>query len=224
MSVTVRSPERPPRRGEARPEVAPEGKAAPETARAAAAAAAAPPEPPRVDASRARWIEARVGEMGKYAAFFYNLLLDRNLPDPYKEHAFGALWFMLAGGDVVPADDEDLAGVDVAAFAFRCLGELVGRLPQASLAVYEEVLHRDGIAVRALLPEAPANLGAFFAAVSAIYPGRVEKYRPVYKNAIQTGYLVKLLRQFLDSFRPEPWPEERLRRVETFLESFELKR
>jgi hypothetical protein len=192
---------------------------APGAARPSAPAAAVP-----TDLTRARWVEARVRELSKYTLFFYNLLLDRHLPDHYKEHAFGTLWYILEGGDLLPPEDEDLAGVDACAFAYRCMGELVGRLPQASLAVYEEVLHRDGIAIRELLPEGAANLGKFFMAVSTIYGSRIKKSVPVYKNAIETGYLVKLLRMFLEGFKPKPWSADRLARVEAFLEGFELRR
>jgi hypothetical protein len=171
---------------------------------------------------RARWIEARVHELRRYGIFFYNLLLDRSLPDHLKEHAFGALWYLLEGGDLIPADDPDLAGLDTAGFALRGLAEIVGRAPPAALAVYEEVLHREGVPLRRILGEAYERVGPFFGAVSAIYGTRIERVRRAYKSAVETGKLVRVLKLFLDEPQDGSWSPGRLAHAERFLESFRL--
>jgi hypothetical protein len=207
--------------------------AAPAPAPAAAPAAAPAPAPAPSPAAaphaaaggefpRARWVEARMKEMPRYCMFLYNLLLDAKLPDYYKEHAFAALFYILEGGDLIPADDKMLNGIDEITYVYRCISELIGRLPQASLAIYEEVLHRDSISIRDLMVEAPTQLGPFFFALSAVYKDRVQKQASFYKNAIKTGLLVKLLQSFLGSYRFEPFPPERLKTIEAFLASFKM--
>ncbi|HVY60494.1 MAG TPA: hypothetical protein VHF22_02525, partial [Planctomycetota bacterium] len=84
----------------------------------------------------------------------------------------------------------------------------------------EEVLHREGIRLRDLLPQAAQYLDKFFFAVSALYKERIHRFAPSYKNAVQTGYLVKLLQAFLGHFKPEHWPNERLKAVDAFLGEF----
>lgn len=184
--------------------------------RPAAVLAAAAPR----DLSRARWVEARLRELPRFAIFLYNLLLDRNLPDWLKEQAFGALWYALEGTDLIPPDDGDLAGIDALAIALRCAGEIVAHAPPAALAVYEEVLWRDGVRIRERLAETPDRLGTFFAAVGAVYRDRIARAAVHYKRAIETGYLVRELMDFVASYRPEAWTAGRLAYVEAFLDSF----
>jgi hypothetical protein len=169
---------------------------------------------------RGRWVEQRFNELPKYCIFFYNLLLDSKLPDEYKIHVFGTLGYILEGGDIIPKSDPLLGGLDEVAFSFRCMSELIGRLPQAMLAVYEEVLHREGINLRELVRQAPANLDKFFFALGGMYKERITKRAPYYKNAIKTGELVRGLQTFLQEFKPARWTSEHHAHVAAFLESF----
>ncbi|HVY62186.1 MAG TPA: hypothetical protein VHF22_11070, partial [Planctomycetota bacterium] len=82
--------------------------------------------------ARSIWVEARHNELPKYLKFLYNLLLDPKLPDEYKEHVFGTLFYVLEGGDILPQGDPMVGGLDAIAFVYRCMGELVGRLPPAT--------------------------------------------------------------------------------------------
>ena len=161
-------------------------------------------------------------ELPKYCLFLYNLLLDPKLADHYKEHAFAALFYILEGGDLIPAEDKLLNGIDEITYIYRCISELVGRLPPASLAIYEEVLHRDKIPIRDLMVQAPNMLGPFFFALSAVYKERVAKHASYYKNAIKTGMLVKLLQTFLGGYRFEPFAPEKLKTMQAFLDNFKI--
>jgi hypothetical protein len=195
----------------------------PDTRRERAPAAPGTPRAASPDLDRARWVEWRVHELPALAAFFYNLLLDRLLPDQFKEQVFGVLWYIVEeDADLIPRDDLDLGGIDAAVIALRCVSELVARLPQAALAVYEEVLHRQGVAVRAILPDVPARFGEFHRAIDAIYRARIARTAPLFKNAVETGFLVRLLTRFLGQAPGRPWTLERLERVEAFLSSFRL--
>jgi len=186
------------------------------------APAAGAPAQGGADYPRARWVEQRVKELPKYCMFLYNLLLDPKLPDHYKEHAFAALFYILEGGDLIPPEDKLLNGIDEVTYIYRCISELVGRLPPASLAIYEEVLHRDRIAIRELMVQSPNMLGPFFFALSAVYKERVQKHATYYKNAIKTGMLVKLLQTFMAHHRFEPFPQEKLQTMQAFLDNFKI--
>ncbi len=175
---------------------------------------------PPTDAIRGRWVEARFNEMPKYCIFFYNLLLDARLPDHYKEHVFGTLRYVLEGGDIIPRSDPLLGGLDEVAFAFRCLSELIGRLPAGTLSIYEEVLHREGITVRDRVVEAPARLEKFFFALGNLYKERVARFAPTFKNAIKTGELVRGLQRYLETFKPARWAPDHVAHIDAFLESF----
>jgi hypothetical protein len=174
--------------------------------------------------ARSVWVEARMNELPKYCTFLYNLLLDQKLDDEHKVHAFGTLFYVLEGGDILAQDDPMLGGLDALAFVFRCMSELIGRLPPANLAVYEEVLRRDGVALRELIPQAARYLDRFYFAVAALYKERIFRFAPSYKSAVQTGYLVKLLQSFLSSFKPSHWPNQRLEAVDRFLGSFAVEK
>jgi hypothetical protein len=169
-----------------------------------------------------KWAEGRYRELPKYCMFFYNMLLDPHIRDEFKEQAFATLWYILEGGDIIPPEDENLDGLDEVAFAFRCLTELVGRLPDAQLAIYEEVLHRDGVPLRQRVREAREHLGRFADAVSALYRDRIAKRAVSFKNAVQTKRIVEDLRVALGAPMPPAWSQDRLEHVETFLESFAL--
>lgn len=183
-----------------------------------------PPARPAAPVSleRARWVEARVDELPRYATFFYDLLLDRHLADVYKEQVFATLWYVLQGGELIPAEDADLHDIDSIAFAFRCLGDLVGRLPQAALAVHDETLRREAIDLHRVLQEVPGRLGEFYVAIAAIYRARVARSATWFKRAVETGALVRLLRAYVDAFDVAPWTPAHLERVEAFLRSFRL--
>lgn len=172
--------------------------------------------------ARSIWVEARMNELPKYVKFLYNLLLDPKCPDDLKEHAFGALYYVFEGADLLPPDDPMLGGLDALAFVFRCMSEMVGRLPQATLSVYEEVLLRDGVPLRQYLPQAAQYLDKFFFAVASLYKERIARYQPYHKNAIKTGYLVKMLQAFLGAMKPAHWAKARLDAVESFLGGFQL--
>jgi len=172
------------------------------------------------EVGRGAWAEARIRELPKYVMFLYNLLLDQRLPDEMKTHVFGTLVYVMEDGDVIPRDDRVLGFLDEVMFTFRCLSELVGRLPPAMLAVYEEVLFRDGIPLRDRVREAPANLGKFFFALAGVYKERIERYAPSYKNATRTGHLVRLLQQFMQTFQAPSFTADEHRHIEAFIANF----
>jgi hypothetical protein len=172
------------------------------------------------DLTRARWVAARMKELPRYCIFFYNLLLDPRLSWDMKEHVFGTLRYIFAENDLVDDNDPMLGRLDDLAFAFRCFSELIGRLPAATLAIYEEVLHREGIPIRSYVPEAPLWLDKFYHAISALYHEKIAQHRQYLGNAIKTGELVRELQHFLENHKTEPWSQERYLAVETFLQSF----
>ncbi len=178
--------------------------------------------PPAVkqDLTRAQWVAARMKELPRYCIFFYNLLLDPRLSWEMKEHVFGTLRYIFEENDIIADDDPMLARLDDLAMAFRCFTELIARLPAGILAIYEEVLHREGIPIRSYVPEAPLWLDKFYHAISALYKDKIAKHRPYLGNAIRTGHLVRTLQHFLQNHKTEPWPIQRYVAVETFLQSF----
>lgn len=179
----------------------------------------APPAAP-VDLARAEWVAARMQELPKYCIFFYNLLLDPRLSWDLKEHAFGVLRYIFEENDILEDDDPMLGRLDDVTMAFRCFVELIGRLPEGTLAIYEQVLYREGIPIRKYVAESPSRLDKFFQAISVLYKDKIAKHRPFLGNAIKTGALVRELQAFLQNHRPEPWSHERYVAVETFLQSF----
>jgi hypothetical protein len=172
------------------------------------------------DLSRARWVAARMKELPKYCIFFYNLLLDPRLSWEMKEHAFGTLRYIFEENDIIEDEDPFLGRLDDLTIAFRCFTELIARLPAGTLAIYEEVLAREGIPVRAYVAESPQWLDKFYHAISALYKEKIAKHKPFLGNAIKTGQLVKALQKFLETAKPPVWTQERLVAVETFLASF----
>jgi len=172
------------------------------------------------DIGRAQWVAARMKELPRYCIFFYNLLLDPRLSWDMKEHVFGTLRYIFEENDILEDNDPMLGRLDDLAMAFRCFTELIGRLPSATLAVYEEVLHREGIPIRSYVPEAPIWLDKFYHAISALYKDKIAKHKPYLGSAIKTGELVRELQHFLQNHKTEPWPMERYVAVETFLQSF----
>jgi hypothetical protein len=171
---------------------------------------------------RARWVEARLNEMPKLAIFLYHVLLDTRILDVHRQHAFAALCYILEGGDIVPPSDPTGDGLDEVAFALRCCQELFVRIPAPALSVYEEMLHREGISLREIVREAPLQLAKLYAAVTFLYPNRVEARTPLYKNAVETGRLVEALRLFISSFKPARLTAERQAMMDAFLTRFAL--
>jgi len=172
------------------------------------------------DLTRATWVADRMRELPKYCIFLYNLLLDQRLPWIYKEHAFSTLRYIFEENGIIPDDDPMLGRLDDLAFTFRCLTELVARLPAGVLAIYEEVLHREGIPVRAYVAEAPLWLDKFYHMVSSLYRQQVDRLKDKLGNCIKTGQLVRQLQHYLENHKPEPWSMERLIAVEAFLQNF----
>jgi len=181
----------------------------------AASPAAAPPGGAGFE--RARWIEGRVRELPQYVMFFYNLLLDSRLSKDMKEHAFGTLRYIFDAHEIIEDDDPVLGRLDDLALSLRCFAELIGRLPAGTLAVYEEVLAREGVAIREHTPLAYNYLGNFFLKIASIYKDTIVRYAPELGNAIKTGALVKDLHGFFALPKQEPWTPDRLQLVENFL-------
>src|SRR4051812_6685775 len=88
--------------------------------------------------ARARWVESRIKELPKLCLCLWNLLLDRNLPERFQEDVFATLIYVLEGGDMIPAEDEQLRGLDELNFCMHCLTQLIARLPAGLFDVHEE--------------------------------------------------------------------------------------
>jgi hypothetical protein len=172
------------------------------------------------DLERSRWVAGRMKELPKYCIFFYNLLLDPRLSWEMKEHSFGTLRYIFEENDIIADDDPVLGRLDDLTMAFRCFTELIARLPAGTLAIYEEVLAREGIPIRSYVAESPMWLDKFYHAISGLYKEKIAKHKVFLGNAIKTGALVKALQEFLGNAKFEPWSPERLVGVEAFLESF----
>lgn len=168
------------------------------------------------------WLVARFNEMPKYLLFFYNLLLDMNIAWRFKEHAFGALRYVFVTNDLVPDDDPAIGRLDDLAFVYRCFAQLVGALPQAKLAIYEEVMRRDQIDIREHLPRMPKEMGDFYTAIAHVYPAAVTEFRVHLGNSIKTGELVRTLQEFLKVFRPAVASSIDMQRCKAFLQSYKL--
>ncbi|GIW71947.1 MAG: hypothetical protein KatS3mg102_1489 [Planctomycetota bacterium] len=176
-------------------------------------------------AERAQWLAGRLNEMPKYVLFLYNLLLDGNIEWRYKEHAFATLWYLFDDREgIIPNDDPLIGRLDDLAFVYRCFAELTGSLPQAKLALYEEVLARDGIPMRSYLMELPARMGEFYFAIAALYPETVARLKSRLGNAVATGELVRAVRSYLESFVPDDPHSEKIRRCVVFLDNYHLKK
>jgi hypothetical protein len=183
---------------------------------------APPPAPAGQDLDRAGWVAARMKELPKYCIFFYNLLLDPRLSWDLKEHAFGTLRYIFHENDIIEDDDPVLGRLDDLTIAFRCFTELIARLPAGTLAIYEEVLARDGIPVRSYVAESPARLEKFYFAISGLYKDKMAKHKNFLGNAIKTGELVRALQAFLADPHIAPWSSDRLAAVEAFLAGFTM--
>lgn len=170
--------------------------------------------------ARARWIEARLKDLPKLAVFFYQVMLDKNVPEECKTHAFATLFYVLERGDILDEADPALAWLDDIAFACQCSIEVIARAPAAALARHEEVLLRQGVKLRALAAEAPARFDRFLRALAPQYRERVKRRAVFFKNAVQTGELVRLLQRFLESYTPVRWTPAELAGVEDYLENF----
>src|SRR5271166_5211733 len=146
---------------------------------------------------RAHWVVARMKELPKYVMFLYNVLLDPRLSWDMKEHAFGTLHYIFEESDIIADDDPLLGRLDDLTFAFRCFTELIARLPAGTLSIYEEVLARDRIPIRAYVAEAPLWLDKFYAVIGSLYKTKIEQHKQFLGNAIKTGALVKGMQRYL---------------------------
>lgn len=170
---------------------------------------------------RARWVTARINEMPQYVIFLYNTLLDANIEWRFKNHVFATLRYLFdEPRGVIPDDDPLLRRLDDLCMVYRCFAEIVGAMHPASLAVYEEVLHREGVALRTLLPECARFMGRFFFAVTSLYAKNVAELSELAGNSMKTGELVRSLQSYLEGHRPETWDSERMLRVEVFLDRY----
>ncbi len=182
-----------------------------------------PISPSGVDLRRARWVEGRLQELPKLVAFLYNALLDSRIMPDLREHAFGTLRYIFEEDDIIQDQDPVLGRLDDLAMAYRCFGELIGRLPQATLSIYEEVLIRDGIPVRSHTAEAAVQLGKFYEHVAILYQAKIDSLRKLLGNAIKTGELIQEVQAYLQTASTAPWPIDRLEKVEQFLSAYNAK-
>ena len=174
------------------------------------------------DLERAHWIVARMKELPKYCMFLYNVLLDTRLSWDMKEHAFGTLHYVFEESDIIADDDPLLGRLDDLTMVFRCFTELIARLPAGTLAIYEEVLARDRIPIRAYIIEAPLWLDKFYQAIAGLYRTKIDQHKQFLGNAIKTGALVRGMQAFLahEQQHPQTFSPDRLAAIEAFISSF----